>query len=298
MQIICTFSGGKDSLASLIWVKENLSANFKTVFCDTGWESPLTYQYINDINVSLNLNLITLRSKKYSGLLDLAGQKGRFPSTKSRFCTEELKAKPMIDFILDEINDHCLIIQGIRGGESLSRSKMSSQCRFFKYYFEPYNFSPSGKPKYHTYRKKDVLNFCSKFSEDVLRPVFDWSGKQVIDYIFSHSISPNPLYSMGFSRVGCFPCIMANHSEFLNILNRFPDHINMLASEEQRLNSSFFKPDYIPARFCSGSVINKKGIVSSYPFVPDIIKYLSSKNATIDLFNEPTSCMSFYGICE
>ena len=49
MKVIVTFSGGKDSLAALLWVREHITTNFTTVFCDTGWEHPLTYEYINRI---------------------------------------------------------------------------------------------------------------------------------------------------------------------------------------------------------------------------------------------------------
>lgn len=45
MKVIVSFSGGKDSLASLLWVRNNLTKDFITVFCDTGWEHPLTYKY-------------------------------------------------------------------------------------------------------------------------------------------------------------------------------------------------------------------------------------------------------------
>ncbi len=46
MKVIVTFSGGKDSLAALLWVREHITKNFTTVFCDTGWEHPLTYESI------------------------------------------------------------------------------------------------------------------------------------------------------------------------------------------------------------------------------------------------------------
>lgn len=69
-----TFSGGKDSLASLLWTREHITKNFTTVFCDTGWEHPLTYEYINRIADKLHLDLVTLKSKKYDGVVDLARQ--------------------------------------------------------------------------------------------------------------------------------------------------------------------------------------------------------------------------------
>ncbi|WP_418919844.1 phosphoadenosine phosphosulfate reductase family protein, partial [Alistipes putredinis] len=55
MKVIVTFSGGKDSLAALLWVREHITKNFTTVFCDTGWEHPLTYEYINRIADKLHL---------------------------------------------------------------------------------------------------------------------------------------------------------------------------------------------------------------------------------------------------
>lgn len=329
MKIIVTFSGGKDSLAALLWVRNNLSQNFITVFCDTGWESPITYKYIQEVNEKLKLNLITLKSKKYAGMIDLAEKKGRFPSTKARFCTEELKSKPMVDFILDEVNDDCLIIQGIRGDESPARALMSKQCRYFKYYFEPYqtnemivenlskraNLSLSQKhnlkkaqdrltkgkndPKFHTYRKKDVLAFCKKHADDLLRPVFDKTAQWVIDYAIENGVEPNPLYKMAMSRVGCYPCIMCNQNEVKQIDNRDPDRIDYIISEEERLGITFFKPDYIPARFRTGSMTNKKGKVVRFSRAIDVRNYIRAKNATLDVFEtEHTSCMSFYGICE
>ncbi len=77
--IVC-FSGGKDSTALVLWAKENLP-EFTTVFCDTGWEHPITYAYIQEINDSLlKGRLITLTSKKYpKGFVQLAELKGRVP---------------------------------------------------------------------------------------------------------------------------------------------------------------------------------------------------------------------------
>ena len=329
MKVIVSFSGGKDSLAALLWVIENITQKFETVFCDTGWESPVTYNYIQDISRQLNLDLKMLKSKKYDGMIDLASKKGRFPSTKARFCTEELKTKPMIDYILDEVKEDCLIIQGIRSGESHARALMNKQCRYFKYYFEPYQTNEmiierlSGlsklslaqkrnlkkaqdrlkmgynDEKYHSYRKREVIEFCRNYMDDILRPVFDWTGKEVIEYSILRGIAINPLYKMGFSRVGCFPCIMCNHAEIKSLIRYFPERLLEIEDYEKELGSTFFKPDYIPEKFRTGKVINKKGEVVKFSRTVDVKKYITSKNATLDLFyQEPLSCMSFYGLCE
>lgn len=237
MKAIVTFSGGKDSLASLLWVRNNLTKDFITVFCDTGWEHPLTYKYIEEIRQQLGLNLVTLKSKKFDGMVDLARKKTRWPSSQRRFCTSELKTIPTIDYILDEVDDNILMIQGIRAAESAKRAEMQKQCTYFKYYVQPY-----GKDKFHTYRRKDVLAFREKHADDLLRPVFDWSAGQVIDYILENGLQPNPLYRMGYKRVGCYPCIMASQKDIYNISVQDPERISYIADLEQQLSSSFFCP--------------------------------------------------------
>ena len=252
MKVIVTFSGGKDSLASLLWVRNNLTKDFITIFCDTGWEHPLTYKYIEEIREQLGLNLITVKSKKFDGMADLAKKKSRWPSSQRRFCTSELKTIPMIDYILDEVNDDILIIQGIRASESAKRAEMSKQCTYFKYYVQPYGKDKHGKDKFHTYRRKDVLAFREKHADDLLRPVFDWSAQQVIDYILENGVQPNPLYRMGYKRVGCYPCVMASQQDIYNISVQDTERINYIAKLEQRLNSSFFSPDKISSKYYQG----------------------------------------------
>ncbi len=145
MKVIVSFSGGKDSQACLIWAAKKYGVDkIEAVFCDTGWEHPDTYQHIVDITNQMGVKLITLRGKY--DFVSLAKYKKRFPSTKARFCTEELKIKPMIDYVLS-LNDNCLIIQGIRSKESAGRAAMSAECMYFLNYFEPlpngfYGFLP------------------------------------------------------------------------------------------------------------------------------------------------------------
>lgn len=298
MKIIVQFSGGKDSLATLILAtKEYGIKNIIAVFCDTGWEHEITYNHINEVTEKLGIELITLRSKKYKDFLDLAIKKKRFPSTKARFCTEELKTKPMIDYILNQ-KDNLIILQGIRSDESVSRALMEKQCSYFKYYLKPYGKDKKGKDKYHTYRKKEVIAWRNEYSDDVIRPIFEWTAQQVIDYIISNGLKPNPLYYKGMSRVGCFPCIMCRKQEIKQISDHFPERIELLKENEKIVGRTFFPPNYIPEKFMTriDGATGKK-----VPTIDNVVDYVNRKDAQLNILGEEKGdgrCMSFYGICE
>lgn len=292
MKHIIKFSGGKDSLATLLWAKDNLT-EFDIVFCDTGWEHELTYQHIKDVEKQIGIPIQVIKSKKYDGFLDMSNKKGRFPSTMLRFCTEELKVKPSIDLVLSLAED-VTIYQGVRAEESVARRSMNAKDEYFKFYFEPYATDKKGKPKYHSYRKKDVLAWCEHYSADLVRPIHKWTGAQVIDFILSKGYKPNPLYYQGMKRVGCFPCIMCSHGEMKSIVENFPETIEKLkgAEESMKDNRTFFPPKYIPNAFCSKPT--PKGPV---PTIEDVIKYVSDNPNQTEMFARP-SCMSYYNICE
>jgi 3'-phosphoadenosine 5'-phosphosulfate sulfotransferase (PAPS reductase)/FAD synthetase len=283
VKILVSFSGGKDSQACLIKAANDYGVdNIEAVFCDTGWEHPDTYKHIEDVCKQMNVRL-TILKPKYD-FISLAVHKKRFPSTKARFCTEELKIKPMIDYILS-FESSCIIIQGIRASESRSRSLMESECMYFKGYF------PKNKEdKKYYYRRKDVIEWCKTHDASVLRPIFNWSAQEVINYILENNQHPNPLYYRGFSRVGCFPCIMCRHQEIKNISN---DEwaTNRLIDAEKYVGSGFFSRGYIPDRFCKNR---------NYPTVEDVVKYVNRNDVGMDnLFDEDISCMSMYhGLCE
>lgn len=289
MKILVQFSGGKDSQASLILaVKKYGAKNITACFCDTGFEHADTYTHIHNVCEHLGVKLITLKSKKYKDFVDMSIKKGRFPSTRARFCTSELKVIPMIDYILSQ-DDSFIIIQGIRAKESKARAGYDVECSYFKEYF---NNEVKG-----LYHKKAVLEWCKTHDASVLRLVFHWSSQEVIDYILTNGQRPNPLYERGFARVGCFPCVMCRKRE-VQLISKDKWAAERLLTAEQRMKeetergSSFFSPGYIPARFCSNG---------QYPTVQDVFKYVNRNDAQLDLFELEGgySCMSLYhGLCE
>lgn len=315
MRIIIAFSSGKDSHASLIWaVKTYGREKVEAVFCDTVWEHDLTYKHLKDVCSLLGVNLRIIKSKEFSGFVDMAIKKQRFPSSKARFCTEKLKSIPMIDYILDEVKESVFIVQGIRRDESFSRSKMDKQCTFFKYYFQPYGKDKKGKDKYFTYRKKEVIEWRKKYADDIIRPVFDFTSQEVINYILEAGHKPNPLYYKGMGRVGCMPCIMCTKGEVKNMVEHLPESAQRLIDAEKEMNnnarrSNFFGPGYIPARYCKQkfnktitredgtTYIKKVGI----PTAQEVFNYVQRHASQKELFPDEKvnrSCMSAFNICE
>ena len=320
------FSGGKDSQATVLYAKERYG-NISIIFCDTGWEDEETYDHINYFMEAIGGDLITLKSKEYTDFVDLAEKKGRFPSSTVGFCTEELKIKPMIDWILEQ-KTHLLILQGIRASESDKRSKMlPGLFRFFKYYFEPYKSNKktiekykNNPPKtfaqkrelnkayerlkngyldekYFTYRKEEVFDWCKKYDDSVIRPFFYASPEDVIFFSENRGFRVHPWYYLGAYRIGCAPCKNLNLQEAQFLIKHKPHVLVKAANAELRVGRTFFSPDKIPERYRTG-FDEKSG--TKLTTINDFVRYVEDKNAQLnmadDLFQK--SCESVFKICE
>jgi len=157
--------------------------------------------------------------------LDLMMWKGRFASTKARFCSSELKHVPLNEYInaLAENGDTVISWQGVRADESLNRRDLPEKdVEFGSWEPEPFG----------------VL---------IYRPIIAWTVEDVFAMHRKHDVMPNPLYSDGMGRVGCMPCIHARKDELRNIAMRFPEEIQRVAEWEKivslaskRGESSFF----------------------------------------------------------
>lgn len=61
--LFVSVSGGKDSTALGLWLRAQ-GVRFTPVFCDTGWEHPATYEYINTVLVPLFGAVVALRNEQ------------------------------------------------------------------------------------------------------------------------------------------------------------------------------------------------------------------------------------------
>lgn len=200
--IVASVSGGKDSAAmSLALTQAGL--DHIRVFADTGWEHPLTYEYLRGPLTKV-LGPITEVVGRDGGMANLIRRKGMFASRRFRICTQELKVKPILTFLHGLMDQHTVVnAVGIRAGESEARSKM---------------------PEWEWSEGFDCWTW---------RPMLNWSEEDVIAAHTECGLRPNPLYLKGASRVGCFPCIMSRKKEVRLVAEMWPERIDEIRQLEQ-----------------------------------------------------------------
>ena len=207
--------------------------------------------------------------------LDLCMWKGRFPSRKAQFCTEQLKRDPAIEFQLELINqDHTVVSwQGVRRDESANRrdAKMFERIgpRMFIY-----------------------------------RPIVEWTAAMVFAWCALHVVKPNPLYLQDMSRVGCMPCINVNKAELAQIARRFIAHLGRIFNWEQLVGlcSKRGAATFIPAPSKGKKIIDQ----FEYAVANNIWSVVEWAKTTrggkqFDLLLDITdgaACSSSYGLCE
>ena len=58
----------------------------------------------------------------------------------------------------------------------------------------------------------------------MVNPIIDWTNSDIWYYISENNISYNPLYDMGYQRVGCIGCPMATYKQKCKIFKDFPKY--------------------------------------------------------------------------
>ena len=263
-QHIVNVSGGKDSTATYLLALER-GMPFRAVTAETDNENPITDAYIDDLARRTNgpqveriradftkqlatrrKNLPALWSKQGipdniiqealavlyptgNVYVDLCMWKGRFPSQWAQFCTTELKINPVHNQVILPALEKGNVIQwlGVRRDESPARADTPD---FIKVrWTEP--------------KATKILYF----------PIAAWKWQDVFAMHDKHGLKPNPLYSTGVSRVGCWPCINARKNELNIIRIKDPEAVERLLEWEaivkkasKRGGATFFAADVTP----------------------------------------------------
>ncbi|MEM2891312.1 MAG: phosphoadenosine phosphosulfate reductase family protein [Thermoplasmata archaeon] len=173
MPVAVSYSGGKDSLATLLLVLD-AGVTPKLLFVDTGLEFRETVENVITTARERGLELIMESAgDAFWRNLDYFGP----PAKDFRWCCKTCKLGPATRLIKEHFPEGVLSFIGQRAYESEQRAKKGSVWR------NPWTPNQLGAS-----------------------PIQKWTALHVWLYLLSKNARPNPLYEAGLERIGCFMC--------------------------------------------------------------------------------------------
>lgn len=150
---------------------------------------------------------IEARLGRYCPLARLMFQWRKVPSVRRRWCTDDTKARPVVDFLSTLSNPVNAV--GVRADESVKRGQLTA------------------------------AEWSDSYDAYVWRPIFGLTKADVRQLHARHGLPPNPLYitGVGAGRVGCAPCVFSGAADIRWLAAHHPERLDVLADIETALEA-------------------------------------------------------------
>ena len=193
---ICGISGGKDSSALAVYLRDKVPG-IEYFFCDTGAELPETYEYLTRLEVILGKPIVRLNAHRgFDHWFEVF--RGTLPSPQMRWCTKNMKIKPIEDWI-GEVS--ALSYVAIRADESNRKGYIST------------------KPNIRT---------RFPFIEDGI-------DRDSVTRILEDAGIGLPAYYEWRTRSGCYFCFYQRKAEWIGLAERHPELFERAVAIEQKV---------------------------------------------------------------
>lgn len=195
---ICGISGGKDSSALALYLRETRpDIDLEYFFCDTGAELPETYAYLNRLEAVLGKPIVRLNADRgFDHWFEVF--RGALPSPQMRWCTKNMKIKPLEQWVGE---DEAISYVAIRADEANRKGYVSTRPNITA----EFPFIQDG------ISENDVL----KILEDAgvgLPDYYEWR-----------------------TRSGCYFCFYQRKSEWIGLADRHPELFERAVQIEKKV---------------------------------------------------------------
>lgn len=189
-------SGGKDSSALAIYMRDRVP-EMEYFFCDTGAELPETYEYLNRLEAAVGKQIVRLNANRdFDHWLEV--YQGTLPSPQMRWCTKNLKLKPLEEWVGD---DDVISYVAIRADEN----------------------------RLGYVSTKPNISAVFPFREDGI----DRAG---VDRILEEAGIGLPDYYEWRTRSGCYFCFFQRKHEWVGLKDRHPELFEKAIAYEEKVN--------------------------------------------------------------
>jgi phosphoadenosine phosphosulfate reductase len=178
-RLALAFSGGKDSLVAL-HLAISVNPEIEVIFNNTTVEFPETISYVKSLAKEWDLNLhMTAPKVPFFQAVNSMG----WATHENRWCCRPYKEEPALEHMRKE--GILAEVTGTTRTESIYRRSLT-----------PFRM-PSKEPY--------IIR---------VNPIYDWNSQEVWKYIKENSLPVNPLYGMGYRRIGCWCCPLNGPSHY------------------------------------------------------------------------------------
>jgi 3'-phosphoadenosine 5'-phosphosulfate sulfotransferase (PAPS reductase)/FAD synthetase len=189
-------SGGKDSSALAIYMRGKVP-QMEYFFCDTGAELPETYDYLNRLEAALGKQIVRLNATRdFDHWMQI--YQGTLPSASMRWCTKNLKLKPLEEWIGDSPAISYVAIRSDENRLGYVSTKPNIEAVF------PF--------------REDGID------RDGVSRILDESGIGL------------PAYYEWRTRSGCYFCFFQRKHEWVGLADRHPELFERAVEYEEKVN--------------------------------------------------------------
>jgi len=167
-KIVVTSSFGAESVVILHLVSK-VDLNTPIIFLNTGKLFPETLEYVNTLRRKLKLNKIKILNPDFEEL-QIQDEKNDLYKMNPDLCCQIRKVIPL------------------------------------KKALKNFDAWINGRKRFHDFERKNIKQIEKVNGLIKINPLYDWSFKDIQNYININKLPEHPLVKKGYKSIGCIPC--------------------------------------------------------------------------------------------